>query len=321
MFVYDKAYMAVKNKYILPLTRYSVPYTKLRTLNIKSVLIDKFKSVDDLGNKSYLIYFDNDILLKALLGDIELFYIRSIIQKADVQYIMDKNVSANWNIVTNYYYSFFLASLMLRLCHRGNLFLDKSLKTTFEKLISEVIGERINLDNNLFYEIQIQDSSYVMKLSPAISNTHELVWKKMDELMDELLLLSGPRSDEYLILKSIKNINNKLSNTYPSKLRNKVNYQPLYGLEYLDKKIYPLNSIATSWLKELINFNIEEIIENDNRIANISQAYTEYIYIFCNNLINEYFNMNGFQNGIISKLNENRSKKIVLNELPFAYEI
>ncbi|MEL7606532.1 MAG: hypothetical protein AAGU39_10800 [Sedimentibacter saalensis] len=320
MLVFDKAYVEVKNKYILPLIDYSVPYRSLRNNNIKSILCNKFISVDDLGNKEYRLYFEKDILIKALLGDIELFFIRAVLQKEDVNCVSHSSISANWNIVTNYYYSFFYASLLLRICHRGNLFLDLEIKKQLEILISQVIGTPISLDSNLFYEIQSMNGNYAIKLSPSAANTHEIVWKKIDDLMDELILLSRSNSEESTVLKSIKNINNKLSNTYPSKLRNRVNYQPLYGIEYLDRKLYPLNC-SYSWLKEIISFDISEIRENDNRIANVAIAYAKYIEIICNKLISEYFEIKGIENGILCKINEGRSEKIVISDLPFTYDM
>lgn len=320
MLVFDKAYIEVRNRYILPLTNYSVPYKNLKTTNIKSIIGEKFKSVDDLGNGSYLLYFDNEILIKALIGDIELFYIRTILQKEDVEAVNGINITANWNIVTNYYHLFFCASLLLRLCHRGNLFLDSDLQKTLQTLISQVLGFPIKLDNNLLYEIQIYNGEYVMKLSPSTGKTHEFVWKMIDELINEFILLSTPKSEEYTVLKSIKNINNKLNNTYPSQLRNKVNYQPLYGIEYLDKRLFPINTSA-SWLNEIMSFDISEVIGNDNRIANICSAYGKFIEIFSSKLIFDYFDIKGNQNGILKKINDGRTKKVSIIDYPYAFNI
>lgn len=320
MLVYDKAYMEIKNKYILPLTDYSIPYKSLKKINIKEIICNNFRSVDDLGNHEYILYFDNDILIKSLLGDVELFLLRSLLQREDVKNVNTVNITANWNIVTNYYYLFFCASLLLRLCHRGNLFLDKEKKKQLQSLISQVLGTPITIDSNLFYEIQIKDGEYVMKLSPANVNTHEIVWKKMDELINEFLLLSNNKSDEQTILKSIKNINNSLNCTYPSKLRNRVNYQPLYGIEFLEKKLFSMNT-NVSWVKELISFDINEVKDNDNRIADVCLAYGKYIEIMSEKLIGEYYSIRGNENGILKKINKGRTEKITFNDYPFAFNI
>lgn len=306
MFVYDKAYMDLKNKYLVPLTQYTVPYTHLRKTNVKNFILEKSTSVSILDDNTILLYFDEKNLFKALLGDIELFYIRKIIQNKDVKFCKGEGISANWNIVTNYYNAFFAASLMLRLCFRGNIFFDDRIKNVIEKMISEISGSLIKINSNSFYEVIIEQGQYVLKLSNASANTHELVWKKMDVLIDEMLILSRPKSDEKVILESIKKINHYLKNTFPSKLRNRVNYQTQYGLEYIDNKLYQINENC-DWTKELLSFFDTT---NDNEIACYMFAYTKYIEFFCSNFIAEYYDIRGNENGILKRINNNSNDRI-----------
>jgi hypothetical protein len=320
MLVYDKAYISIRNKYILPLTKYNTLYKSLRTMNIKSIICKDFKSVEVLDKDKYKLYYDKDLLAKALLGDIHLFFIRSTLQKEDFRYLNNSNISPCWNLVTFYYYSFFQASLFLRLCHRGNIFLDIDFKKQFEELISSAIGSVIKLNSNMFYEVVIENDEYVLILSTVKDNTHEVVWTKMAELIDELILLSNVKSEELLILKTLKKINSSLSSCYPSKLRNKVNYQPIYGVETLEKRIFPLVE-ESAWIKEILSFDAKAVINNDNRIANLSASYTKYLDIFCSKLINEYYEIRGNHNGVLSKINEDRINKIVISDIPFSYDI
>ena len=76
MVVYDQAYREIKKRYLIPLTPYSIKFNSLRKNNIKTILLS-FKSVEK-NNNDYLFYYDNDILLKGLLGDIELFFINCL---------------------------------------------------------------------------------------------------------------------------------------------------------------------------------------------------------------------------------------------------
>lgn len=122
MLVYDRAYIEIKNKYLIPLTNYSVPYTHLKNTNIKSFILTKSKAVTIRSRNEYIFHFEQSDLLKGVLGEVELFYIRQVIQDNDSELISKINISANWNIVTNYYSAFFSASLFLRLCYRGNIF-------------------------------------------------------------------------------------------------------------------------------------------------------------------------------------------------------
>lgn len=301
MLIYDSAYMKLKAKYLVPITSYSVPYRQLQNTNIKKIILNKSKSIDVLNQNQYVFHFDKEYILKGILGDIQLFYIRQILQKRDAELCEDLNISANWNIVSNYYNAFFSASLMLRLCYRGNIFLDNILKKDLERLISNVTGNVINLNSKQFYEINEENEELVLKISPVSEGTHELVWHKMDELIGEMLLLTRKKSDEEFVLESIKKINDGLKNTYPSQLRNRVNYQPLYGLKCVDKKLFSINT-NISWIKQLLSFSRTD---DDNQISCYMYAYTKYIEYFCKNFIAEYYAIRGRENGIIKHLNQN----------------
>lgn len=318
MIIFDKAYTEIKNKYIVPLSEYSIQYRSVKNLNIKEILYSKFISVEKIEKNVYVFRFEQDLLLKGLLGDIFLFYLRQLIQAKDARECTDKDISANWNIVTHYYNFFFSSSLLLRLCFRGNIFLDIDNKHKLERLISRTIGEVISLDSNQFYEVINDDGEFVLKMSKGLDNTHEIVWKKMDLLIEEFLMLCRDNSDEKLLLTTIKKISTELGNTYPSKLRNRVNYQPIYGMKYIENKLYPLNQSHT-WLLNLLKYN--GCKNDDNQIACIMLAYSEYIQCFCDNLIAEYYEIRGNQNGIIKQFNKKYNDKITVPKIKYSYDI
>lgn len=307
MLVYDDAYRQIRLKYLIPISKYTVNYRSLKTTNIKEILLSNFTSVEK-DNNDYIFYFEDETLLKALLGDIELFYIRTILHKQDVLKCDSIDLSANWNIVTNYYYSFFCASLMLRLCFRGNIFLDDTIKKQLEKIIAMILNTTsITLDSNQFYNVEKKGSHYVLRLSKSEANTHEVVWKKLNELFWEIKQNAKENSDESTILKNIIAINSKIGVTYPSKLRNKVNYQPLYGLKAIDKSIHKV-FYQTDWY-DIFLFPIKDLSSEDNH-AKAMYSYTMYIEWFCNNLISEYYEIQGKENGILKNINKNREDKI-----------
>lgn len=318
MLVYDAAYNSLRSKYIVPLTDYSIRYDSLKKNNIKEILVSKFISVQKDSDGDLLFTFEQDVLLKALLGDIQLFFIRTKIQKIDATTSANVNFSSNWNIVTHYYFGFFCASLLLRLCFKGNIFLDDKMKRELEKLVSQVLGEVIKLDSNQFYEVVIANSGeYVLKLSKANANTHEVVWKKVDALLDEMLLITRKKSDEELVLKAIKNMNYSLSNTFPSKLRNAVNYQSLYGLKYLNNSLYPIDS-NISWLRNLIHY---QKMRDDNQVASAMYSYICYLEILCDNLMSEYFKIRGNQNGLIKNINKKCNNAIHVPNIRYVFEL
>lgn len=307
MLIYDKAYMDIRNKYIVPLTHYSVSYTQLKNCNIKSIILSKSKGINIGRKNEYIFHFEESDILKGLLGDIGMFYVRYLIHNNDTKLISESSVSSNWNIVSHYYNAFFVASLLLRLSYRGNIFLDNDLKKNIEKLISSVTDNAVSIDSKQFYEVLEENNEYVLKLRPMNSvGTHELVWKEMDILIDELKMLTRKNSDEDLLLTSIKCVNDIFVNTYPSKLRNRVNYQPIYGLQYIDRKLYPINE-NISWINQLLHYSKTD---DDNQIACYMYAYTKYIEQFANNLVSEYYMIKGNENGILQRVNKYRSDKI-----------
>ena len=204
---------------------------------------------------------------------------------------------------------------MLRLCHRGNVFLDAELKTSLEQLVSNVTNTLVKLESNQFYEVEKVDEKYVLRLTRATDATHELVWRKMDSLLDEMTILSRSKSDEKTILSAIKHINSSLKSTFPSQLRNRVNYQTVYGLEHVDRKLYQLNE-SIDWIKCLLGFSGTT---NDNQIACYMYAYTKYMEYFCSNFIAEYYDIRGKENGILKAINANQNHKIENDKLRFVF--
>jgi len=311
MLICDKAYIEIKNRYVVPLAQYSVQYRSLKKNNIKEMIVDKFSSVEKKENGDILLRFDKDIIYKALLGEIQLFYIRHLMQKNDVKHICTNiEVSTNWNIVSFYYNAFFAASLVLRLGHRGNIFFDTDIKKRFQVLLSQTLGEVVSIESNQYYTVidgrgsderdRIDDGARILKLRKSIDNTHEIVWKLMNEFIEEMLFLSREHSDERMVLTSIKRINTILGSTYPSKMRNKVNYQPLYGIECLEKNIYPVNR-KMSWIDFLLRADVSW--DDENSVISAMYAYSQYIELLCNNLILEYYSMRGNENGVLKKIN------------------
>ena len=302
MVIYDKAYIEMRNKYILPLSNYGIVYNSLRSNSMKETIVSKFISVELRNGKDLFFSLEEDVLFKGLLGDIQLFYLRYLIQHRDVNKIENILISPNWNIVTHYYEAFFAASLLLRIMFRGNIYLENSLKKKLEELVSYNLGYAVSIDKSQFFEVIKDNDGYSLKLQRANPNTHELVWEKMDSVINEMLLNSRDKSDEKSILMALKKINNQLTKTYPSQIRNKVNYQPLYGLETVERKLYSINP-QLAWTDFLLK-NGDISWDDDNSVVNALFCYAQYIKLLSSNLITEYFQIKGNMNGVQRKFNE-----------------
>ena len=136
-------------------------------------------------------------------------------------------------------------------------------------------------------------------------------------LTSSLIILQS-NENEKAFLFSCLDINKKLTPTFPSKLRNKINYPPLYGVEAVDKKIYPIIH-NSNWIKEIMSFDVGEIKNNDNRMINICVAYTTYIEKLSYRLLQDYFEMQGWEDHILAQVNAHREDKIIIPNVPFLY--
>lgn len=320
MLLLDSGYTGIKNKYVVRLSNYYIQYRQLRNNNIKETLLSKTQNVKKGQSKNEFIFIINEEdLFKGLLGDVLLFYLRSIQQGNDYRCIeTNLDISPNWNIVTNYYEAFFDASLLLRLCYRGNIFINGEYKKDIEKIISIHLNEPVSLDSNLFYYIEKVDGDFVLRLTKSESNTHEVVWNKSREVLEEMMLLSNNKSDELTFLESCRQILVNYGNTFPSKLRNKVNYQPIYGLDAVDKKFYRIHS-EFDWIKEILSFDSNKTRKDDNSIINLYAAYSNYIHVISRRLIQDYFEMSGRDDHVLASINKNRQHLIIEKEVGYSY--
>lgn len=317
MLLFEKSYNNIVSKYIVPLCAYSVPYSKIRPNALRTILTTKVRRITVISSKQICFHFDKDDLLKALINDIEQFYIRTLLQGEAIRgiYAGTKDKCINWNIVTNYYYAYFLSSLFLRLCHRGTFYFDSKTQTDVKQIISIFTPQNQNIviKNNYFFKIDLNenDLEYTLTLYESSKMTHELVWEKINELLDEIKSSATKPSDEYTILESISIVNRHKKPIYPSQLRNMVNYQPYYGIKEIERRYSAPNVLnyEEHWLSSIIEFENGRSDDEQKQI-NLFTAYVRYIYAYTFNLINEYIDRRGRKSGILSAINKNREHKI-----------
>ena len=110
MLIFNERYNVIVAKYIVPLSEYGIAYSKLRQNALRNLLIEKVQRITINANSTVSFYFSKKDLLKALSNDVEQFYIRTLLQREAVRKIRcdTTDKSTNWNIVTDYYYAYFL---------------------------------------------------------------------------------------------------------------------------------------------------------------------------------------------------------------------
>ena len=159
MMVFGKRYFKTRNDHIFPLIQYKFPENKLEFNNFKNNL-KLVKTANVSGNNKFTLTFNEDQLIKGLIGDIEYYHARTLVQYANLIRSF-RYVSQCWNIVSQYYFSFFSATTCLRLLHRGNTYLNDSYAKELTEIIQILSGEvvKLNPGNYTFQIFPIPGSS------------------------------------------------------------------------------------------------------------------------------------------------------------------
>lgn len=315
MLIFNERYNAIVSKYIVPLSEFGVSYSKLRQNALRDLLIGNVQNVTINTQASVSFYFTKRDLLTALINDVNQFYVRTLLQREATKKMHSgtEDPSINWNIVTDYYYAYFLGGLFLRLCHRGTFYFDNQTRDKISEIIKAFTGQTSNIGNNCYFEIGLNDtdSEYKLTLHSTKQKTHELVWEQVSKLLNDIKNQIVNNSDEYTVLQSISQINSKLGESYPSGLRNRVNYRPHYGVKEVEREYYSVKVIDLDqrWLAPILEFDGKRT-EDDQKTINLFAAYVKYLQTFTFNLINEYDERRGRGSGILSAVNKNRVNKI-----------
>lgn len=324
MLVFNERFNVLVSRYIAPTIEYSTSYTKLKKSALQELIAGKKVkniAVDPSGKITFS--FLKDDLLNALVNDIELFMIRVLLQQRAVARLHEPSAdpSVNWNVVTDYYYSFFLAGLLLRLCYRGTFYFDDSTKNNLIKLIKGFTGQEVKLGSNYSFAICVdeENSEYSLTLATNGHHTHEIVWEQVALLLSHIKSLSTTNSDEYTILSRLDEIAQKQGATFPAQLRNALNYRPYYGVKEVERSYFVPNptEFEDRWLDPIITFTHK--VDDEQQKINLFAAYTKYLQLLSFNLLHEYFERRGRGNGILSAINKNRANKITLPSAQFKF--
>jgi hypothetical protein len=291
-------FLELRNDFIIPLVSYKIfnNRTDIDRCNLKDTICTKFHAAIIESNNKIILSFDNDELFRALIVDIELFYTQTFLQHINV-IESSKKSSVNWCLTTRYYCDFFTATTLLRLLHKGYIFLDIDKISEFNSVLTSYTNRPINWKSGHYYfEIKYDetDQNYILELTTGHKNTHEDLWNKVSSMFLSILNI-GPRDDEYVVLKIFTDIlanNPKL----PSQVRNKINYNPRYGLKALRKEIYSYETENLS-LTELFNAIVRiSTLDNIQMEINFCSLYGRYIFLMMNSLYKQYIDRSPITN-------------------------
>ncbi|KZB90374.1 hypothetical protein A2U94_16345 [Bacillus sp. VT 712] len=294
MLVFGDRYNLVRDNYIFPLLNYKVELDKLEFNNLKYALKNKIKGLKSIEDKKYEITFNRDDLLKALLGEIDYFYTRALVQYVNILKSKDA-LSSCWGVVTQYYFSFFTINTLLRMAHRGNTFLNSEDCKVISDILTALYGELIKVPkgNYVFHIKEYDDSTDLcLVLKKTDSGTHEQTWSTLETFLEELLK-NKTKDDEYAFLKIIKQISDQYNVNFPSSIRNEVNYKPQYGYKSIKNEIR--NFVPDMNLEVIVKEILKFVPSNDEDYKiKMSALYGNFFFIYSSKLLNEYLSRGNF---------------------------
>ncbi len=287
MIIYGSKYIKLQNDYIPELVPYKVISSSLPYNNIKAILMNDIKDVTNIGTNSYKVLFDRDVFYKGILGDIECFYIRTLMQYINITRSRDL-MSNCWNIVSQYYLNFFAVTSFLRFLFTGNIYLTSDEAKCIESVIMTITTQPISINsgNYLFMTNETAWGDIEVEITKSSRDSHEQTWISLSNFINQIALHPN-KDDESTIYESLKQICISYKPNFVSSLRNMINYQPIYGY----------NSLCNSFRYYAPRFNLEDNISellcfnNDadlNYKIKISSIYGNFFFHLVNKLYSNY---------------------------------
>lgn len=320
MLIFDKCINYATKEYLIPLSEYGVSFSHLRQEAVKTILTkgDPIR-VELVKASEAVFYFPKNELLKAINNDAMLFFIRTMLHGNAIKETKVSS-STNWDLVTDYYYGFYLAGFLLRLCLRGTLYFDDKAKRVVRAVVDAHTNGVSTFGNNCYFIANIDDNTCEYTITLVSANggkTHELVWQQVTCLLLTLKKACVSGSDEHTVLSIIEEISNALGSNFPSKLRNKLNYHPYYAVRELNKE-YSRPPRRDDWLTPILSY-VKHYEDRDQSNINLVASYIHYLQqlTFC--LLQKYDDLRGRDSGILSAINRPRVEKIRIPDTSFQY--
>lgn len=287
MELYNTNFLNLRNKYIIPKVHYGIKRNKYKYWNLKDILSNNIISLKKLAGKSFEIELSKEDYYKAIHCEIELFMNKSTIQHKDL--LKQTDVSKTWSFVTLYYLSFFSITLLFRFIDRGFLFFSREQLKKISDFSLAVYSEVIEFPTGNYYfnlkEIN-ELGNAVITLTYKGDNVHKTSWIYFEEVINEFC--SNSKDHELLIYNYLLNFFKKNNFEFPSRLRNKLNYNGESSILDIDdilneSKILEVNS---KFLRSLSSINQDDKTEN-NLISQISH-FCSYFFELNNKLYEQY---------------------------------
>ncbi len=298
MQILGESFLALRNRFLLPMVHFGIPRSKYEFWSFKDVVTNKIISLRKLTGKSIEIELNKDDYYKALHCDIELFQNKVHIQFVDL--LKSKSGSPCWSYVTLYYFAFFNAVCFLRFLNKGFMFLSSEQKSRYESFSIAMYSDPIKLDSgNYFFcfKEENEHGNIILTLTYKGENVHQSNWVQIENAFRGLI--PDCDTEELVLLTKLLSIFSQFKNDFPSKLRNKLNYNADSSFLDLDNSLFHIDflSVNKNLNRELLKLNIS--IPSDNNIANATACLATYLSKYNSFLYKEYLERSDYGNDFV----------------------
>ncbi|MCP9237968.1 hypothetical protein [Lewinella sp. JB7] len=231
-------YISFRNSTLPDLYPHKIKEDKLDYNNIRFLVENHTIGGDTPAIQTYEFNVDSDKLFKALAGEIEVFFLKQHLQKVNLA--NSNNVDKTWLFVTNYYYAFYSATLLLRMKRTGFIFLSRSEANNLQNILTAVTGSLVQMPEGgyLFTSEEVSSNQSKVILKKDNGNTHSKTWIMFHDFLKEYLALSDAQNDEYTALKKIDHIFSIYQQTFLSTRRNALNYQGIQAAKSIKSDLF-----------------------------------------------------------------------------------
>lgn len=185
--------------------------------------------VTGCNKNSIVIETAGDEIAAALMADAEHLLDHAAEQRATVKYLMMNSWnSPAWLTVTIYYWAFFSAIAVTRLAGKSVWFLDKGAVEDLRRLAPSSVTRPHAGPLNLTVSPYISATERQIILKPSKLQFHDAVWGCLQDLLSEAFAQSNDKANalEYRLMWCFHEVNHRLGKSWPSSVRNLVNYRP-----------------------------------------------------------------------------------------------
>lgn len=287
---------------------------KIEYNNIKYCLLNHIQSVNQIISNEYYLEVNPEYIKKSIWGDIEYFYTRAIIQNSNVYKSINRD-SPDWNFVTNYYLYFFSAMTIQRMTFRGTFYLDSISASQVSSVITALTGNLIQLKaGNFSFSIPDPSGNIIKIKSESGKGTHEILWKEIAGIISELYGYCTVDDEEKQMLAIFHDYYRSYPDTFPSGVRNYVNYNQKVGFDITSKQ-FEHNSFVENqndWFVKVLKLDPKDDIESKIRcVHNLGR----YIVSLSLRLYIDYCTRNNISLHTKERLKYIKDRKLYFNRL------